>query len=141
MVTLLTLDMVLDEVKARGLAVEVINGVPRLRGPREMMTSALLDALKARRAEVIARLGPRPKHDAGEAVCPREWLWPDGMLYVADMRSVLGRDVAYNPRHAGWWRWAGEGEGSWRVLPPGEGKPMPPAEHRRLETWARMEDV
>jgi hypothetical protein len=149
MVTLLTLDMILDEVKARGLAIEVINGVPRLRGPRSEMTSTLLDVLKARREEVIARLAPsEPKASAlvvreadGEALRPREWLWPDGMLYVADMTSWLGRDPTYHPRHAGWWRWLGEGEDAWRELPCGVGRQRYPEEHRRLETWARMEDV
>lgn len=140
MVTLLTLDVILDEVKARGLTIEVINGVPRLRGPKSEITSTLLDVLRARRDEVIARLAPAQVAD-GQAVCPREWLWADGMLYVADMRSFLAMDMGYHPRSAGWWRWAGEGEESWRELPPGAGKRMPQVEHRRKETWARMEDV
>lgn len=68
-----TLAMILDEVKARGLRVELDDmGVPRLRGPREMITSTLLDVLRLRRSAVIAHLGGAPKSV--------EWLKTDGTI-------------------------------------------------------------
>jgi hypothetical protein len=55
------LESVLDIVKERGLTIYLDReGGPRIRGPKEEQTPALLEALKAYRNEIIVCLQPKP---------------------------------------------------------------------------------
>jgi hypothetical protein len=57
----MSLESVLDIVKERGLRIYLDRkGGPRLQGPKHEQTPALLDALKAYRGDIIARLQPLP---------------------------------------------------------------------------------
>lgn len=130
---LLTLSVILDEVKARGLSLALADGTPRLRGDPAMITSTLLGVLKRRRDEVIALLreeqGLPPAPGGAEATpapapspapvvlpSPREWLWYSGH------RHIEGPDDPWLFGHAdrhpvGAWFWRCVGEGNWRPVP------------------------
>lgn len=54
----LTVEAIIQEVRDRGLTLRVEKGEPRLKGPREQMTPALIAVLIRRRNEIIQWLTP-----------------------------------------------------------------------------------
>ena len=91
----------------RGLRLEVgHDGAPRLRGPREEVTPALVAVLRLYREEIVEALRPAP---------PREWLWRFGQTYVETPDDPrFGREDSH-PAGAWWWR--RKGERLWSPVP------------------------
>jgi hypothetical protein len=110
-----SLRSVLDVLAERGLSLVLgADGQPRVKGDPEEVTPALLEALKAYRPEIVARLTPKPA---------REWLWPTGHRYRE--RPGDGWPDTHHASGAWWWRL--EGETTWRLVPGRnpEGRPPP----------------
>lgn len=56
------LDDLLGKIRGRGLDIVFdVDGQPRVKGDKEMLTPALVRLLKLRREEVIRKLGPKPE--------------------------------------------------------------------------------
>lgn len=104
------LKSVLDVVAERGLSLYLAeDGTPRLRGPRSEITTALVEALRAYREEIIATLQPVP-------VPPlREFRWADGHTRVECANDEGFRQPDWYPFLA--WCWRYEGETDWKPLP------------------------
>lgn len=57
-----------------------------------------------------------PPEAAPAAPHLREWLWPGGLCVAEEAGWASAGDEAASPALALWWRWAGDGEGAWRVI-------------------------
>lgn len=114
----------------RGLRIEVdYLGNPRLRGPREEVTPALLTVLKLYREDLVEAL-PREPAPVG----PREWLWRTGYVEAERPGSpTWGKSDAHKDT-AFWWR--KQGQCGWQPVPGRnpEGLPLPAGE--KLEVAA-----
>lgn len=121
----MTTDELLSELAARGLAVAIERGVPRLRGPRGAVTPVLLRVLRHHRLEILRRHGIDPSQLAR----PREWLWRFGHRYREEPADSFFGVPGHHPAGAWWWRHQGESE--WQKVPgrTPEDATMPEAQH------------
>lgn len=109
------LEALLKAVDGRGLVLRLDeDGQPRVSGPRDQLTPALLAALKAFRREIIERLGGKPA-PAPAPPPPREWLWKGGCRYTEQPDDAGYSQPAWHPVGAWWWR--RRGESAWQLVP------------------------
>lgn len=78
---MLTVEKIFEIVADRGLKIVLQNGQPRLQGPKEEMTGALVAALRAHRLAVIAKVDPQkvepPPQQKQEKPERRPQTWDD----------------------------------------------------------------
>jgi len=104
-IDLMTLDELLEIVEERGLSVTLgPDGQPRLRGPKEEATPALVEMLRLCRDDIIERL--RPAHDTYQV---QECRWRNGHV------GTHSNPEQGWPVGAGWWRPVGETK--WQPIP------------------------
>jgi hypothetical protein len=98
-----TVEQLLGILKARGLSLKLgDDDKPRLVGDKEQKTPAILDALKAFRPEILAKLkAERPKR--------REWKFFDGKTRL-EAEGIDSPALNVHPLYAWYWRFAGDSD-------------------------------
>ncbi len=110
------LEALLSAVHDRGLKLRLgEDGQPRVSGPKDQLTPALLGALKAFRREIVERLGGKPAPPAPEVLPPREWLWQGGHRYTEQPADAGYGRADWHPAGAWWVR--RQGDSAWHQLP------------------------
>lgn len=93
----MNIEALLAELKQKGIEVRLVDGQPKVIGPRALLTDDLVATLRQHKAELVALLS-RPQDSTPDRPCPacgglRYWLRPSGGWVCSQCHPAPVEDV------------------------------------------------